>query len=378
MTTKNDDFECAVCRDRGLYDTNGEGPFDCYECGKKAPSQEPSARCASMIRELSEMADLVSLHEGEVTAQDKESLALLLHRAALVIRDQSPRIEDRAAGDVEGQREAFEAWAAPRGILLFRRPENDGPIGHKMVYAEAYTRHAFDAFCGGFVAQAALASATPTPVIGWLLRFNDPDPQYEFELGAKCPDGWIGQAEPVGLMNIPCPRCEGNTDRDHNSYECHSCRMLWPMVSPDATPSAAVGEDKSAYWAAIIDDGDIDHIYNADDGSGGEAARAEMNGWINDRLLNDKVLLHLVPLYTAPTKPGHMVEGETEKLLSVLLHVREQLGRANHEIGQFRFGGGAERLENGQKIVSDLYAELRYGKHADMLNATQGGKGEGE
>ena len=96
-----DDFECAVCRDRGLFDINGEGPFDCYECGKKAPSHGPAERCDSMIRELSEMADLVSLHEGEVTAQDKESLAHLLHRAALVIHDQSPRIEVRAAGDVE-------------------------------------------------------------------------------------------------------------------------------------------------------------------------------------------------------------------------------------------------------------------------------------
>jgi len=344
MTTQNDDFECAVCRDRGLSDTSAAGPFDCYECGKKAPSQEPSARCASMIRELSEMADLVSLHEGEVTAQDKESLALLLHRAALVIRDQSPRIEDRAAGDVEGQREAFEAWAAPRGILLFRRPENDGPIGHKMVYAEAYTRHAFDAFCGGFVAQAALASATPTPVIGWLLRFNDPDPQYEFELGAKCPDGWIGQAEPVGLMNIPCPRCEGNTDRDHNSYECHSCRMLWPMVSPDATPSAAVGEGVPVAWEEERDCEQCDgaggkgRLYG-DEGNRPSIACEKCKG-------TGKLARALRP-NTTPTKPGHMVVP-------------------------------VEPTEAMIKAGNDAVTWSADGVWKAMLNATQGGKGKGE
>lgn len=29
--------ECDTCEDDGIYATNGDGPFDCFKCGKKAP-----------------------------------------------------------------------------------------------------------------------------------------------------------------------------------------------------------------------------------------------------------------------------------------------------------------------------------------------------
>jgi hypothetical protein len=58
-----------------------------------------------------------------------------------------------------------------------------------------------------------------------------------------------------------------------------------------------------AYWAAVGDalpdgsGGEIVLAYPANDGNGGEAARAECNQYINDVMLNDGVKLHLVPLY---------------------------------------------------------------------------------
>lgn len=30
------DEVCDVCHPDGLYDTDGNGPYNCYECGKKA------------------------------------------------------------------------------------------------------------------------------------------------------------------------------------------------------------------------------------------------------------------------------------------------------------------------------------------------------
>jgi hypothetical protein len=60
----------------------------------------------------------------------------------------------------------------------------------------------------------------------------------------------------------------------------------------------AQGEAMPAFWAAVSDDGEIVVSYSADDGNNGEAGRKECNDYINDALLNDRALLHLVPLYT--------------------------------------------------------------------------------
>jgi hypothetical protein len=58
---------------------------------------------------------------------------------------------------------------------------------------------------------------------------------------------------------------------------------------------------KPSHWAAIDEEGDIQRAYSCDDGNGGEAARTEMNQWINDQL--HPGMYHLVPLYTAPPHP---------------------------------------------------------------------------
>jgi len=34
--------ECPTCYADGVYDTDGNGPMDCYTCGKKAARKEPS------------------------------------------------------------------------------------------------------------------------------------------------------------------------------------------------------------------------------------------------------------------------------------------------------------------------------------------------
>lgn len=70
-----------------------------------------------------------------------------------------------------------------------------------------------------------------------------------------------------------------------------------------APPTPREGEAvvKPSHWAAIDEEGDIQHAYSCDDGNGGEAARTEMNQWINDQL--HPGMYHLVPLYTAPPPP---------------------------------------------------------------------------
>src|SRR5690606_31107304 len=52
------------------------------------------------------------------------------------------------------------------------------------------------------LANALLEGAAP-PAAGWLLRFDDPDPQYEFELGPECPPGWVGKAVPLAMLAVP-------------------------------------------------------------------------------------------------------------------------------------------------------------------------------
>lgn len=58
-----------------------------------------------------------------------------------------------------------------------------------------------------FDLAAALLDHAPTPV-GWLLRFNAPDPQYEFELGVECPTGWLGRA----IALTPLAGADGDAD----------------------------------------------------------------------------------------------------------------------------------------------------------------------
>jgi hypothetical protein len=119
-------------------------------------SERNDAARVFMARDLSEMADLVSRHTGEVFDRDRESLSILLHRASALMRTQSPRIEDRAAGDVEGRvafdphpstkLAAFEAW------FVKNYPGPDTIISDPKWHAPRIFR----------AAQAALASATPS------------------------------------------------------------------------------------------------------------------------------------------------------------------------------------------------------------------------
>lgn len=45
--------------------------------------------------------------------------------------------------------------------------------------------------------RRALAARPATVPEGWLYEFSDPDPQYEFEKGERCPRGWVGKARPL-------------------------------------------------------------------------------------------------------------------------------------------------------------------------------------
>jgi hypothetical protein len=74
-------------------------------------------------------------------------------------------------------------------------------------------------------------------------------------------------------------------------------------------------EAMPAYWAAIGEKepdgsgGEIVLAYPADDGNDGEAARTECNQYINDAMLNERVRLRLVPLFTHPPAQAAQPDG---------------------------------------------------------------------
>ena len=74
-------------------------------------------------------------------------------------------------------------------------------------------------------------------------------------------------------------------------------------------PQGAQGKAIPSHWAAISDDGEIVVGYPTDDGNAGEVARTECNQYINDALVNDRALLHLVALYTHPAERTAVPEG---------------------------------------------------------------------
>jgi len=180
---------------------------------------------------------------------------------------QSPRIEDRAAGDVEGQREAFERWARDAHNHSIILTQHDG------YYIQRDAKFAWAVW------RAALASATPS-----------------------------AEQDITELVCIP-------------GSVCPTCKQALHV-----TPSAAVGEGVPV--AKVI--------------SRLPKQTPEVS-WF------DAYPPVGALLYTIPTKPGHMV---------VPIEPTEAIEQA-----------AADYLDSPVKA---------YGLWKAMLNATQGGKGEGD
>lgn len=345
--------------------------------------------------------DAIRVCEGggpeDLAASFSVTIASMNRRAAT----QSPRIEDRAAGDVEGQREAFKAWWEKEGQSVLS--------SGKTTYEVAWQGY-----------QAALASATPSAT----------------KVCARGHKEWVG--------------------------ECPHCAELLPAKSLN-TPSAAVGASRADFDAAykrLYDAGLNTHevawalyreavTYTTPTKPGqvedlqrrlAEAENrietdqrlidslAKPNPWeqaiieaamiteavsIKDRtpkqILDDVIDYHLALSGDPVAKPGRMVVPQESAVayvnadeLASLIRDAKKFGKTQYCIDAFAKPAGinttplydhagridvTSAMHGVTKVLSEWDALPEDEVHRDdmlhavqeaMLNATQGGKGEGE
>lgn len=71
-------IECPVCEPDGIYDTEGNGPYDCYACGKKAKIASTDAirayeivhadgRVQFVPKDCADIAEICQQHGGTIT-----------------------------------------------------------------------------------------------------------------------------------------------------------------------------------------------------------------------------------------------------------------------------------------------------------------------
>ena len=145
----------------------------------------------------------------------------------------------------------------------------------------------------------------------WQEKLSQPHPQAAQGDGSVCftDNGEDIERRMAEHAENACPCCGGSGHKDDAQGELSGNSGVLEAQGGEAQREAV-----PAYWAAISDDGEIVVAYPADDGNGGEAARAECNQYINDALVNDRELLHLVPLYTHPAERAAVPEEVIELL----------------------------------------------------------------
>lgn len=282
---------------------------------------------------------------------------------------QSPRIEDRAAG--ESERAQFEKWYT--GVFGPIPLRGDGQ------YKSGVLRSMLETW----KARAALASATPSAAVGVAnalgmalqhIRICAPDPTVDAELekalsalaSATPGSGFVDAAMKSGLEVGDADYNATLTIKEHVQKDGSVYRTATPgaaVCEADAwmpIDTAPRGSCVIVYWKEDGEDRFDFDVFDADEGvwvehfnnyehyvsvappvSRGPSETAPYTHW--KRLTTP----------ATPTKPGHMVDGKysADEVLAC-----------------------AKRM----KFYDHQIASAILNEYAAMLNATQGGKGEGE